>query len=178
VLIMATLWFSLLTLLTGFAGSLTQLIVLRVLSGIGLGGIMPNVVALVGEYSPKRSRAFLMMFISNGFNVGAVVGGFVAAALVPEHGWRPVFYFGGALPLVIAALMLVFLPESLQFLALRGNRDSALRKWLSKVDPAVAGVLVDAICPRWSSRIRASRWGGCSKRAVASARCCCGRSTS
>ena len=138
VLIMATLWFSLLTLLTGFAGSLTQLIVLRVLSGIGLGGIMPNVVALVGEYSPKRSRAFLMMFISNGFNVGAVVGGFVAAALVPEHGWRPVFYFGGALPLVIAALMLLFLPESLQFLALRGNRDSALRKWLSKVDPAVA----------------------------------------
>src|SRR5688572_30443376 len=61
VLIAATLAFSILTLLTGFAQSLEQLIVVRVLAGIGLGGIMPNVVALVGEYSPMRSRAFLMM---------------------------------------------------------------------------------------------------------------------
>jgi len=138
VLVTATICFSLLTLLTGFAQSLTQLVVIRVLAGIGLGGIMPNVVALVGEYSPKRSRAFLMMFISNGFNVGAVLGGFAARVLVPEYGWRAVFYFGGIVPIAIAAAMFVWLPESLQFLALRRDRDAALRKWLTKIDPSVA----------------------------------------
>jgi len=138
VLIAATLAFSVLTLLTGFAQSLTQLIVLRVLAGIGLGGIMPNVVALVGEYSPKRSRAFLMMFISNGFNVGAVLGGFASRVLIPDYGWRAVFYFGGIVPIFIAGLMYWGLPESLQFLALKGGRESAIRKWLSKIAPTLS----------------------------------------
>ena len=135
VLIAGTLTFSVLTLATGFAQSLEQLIVIRVLAGVGLGGIMPNVVALVGEYSPKRSRAFLMMFISNGFNVGAVLGGFASRVLIPEYGWRAVFYFGGIVPIFIAALMYWGLPESLQFLALKGGRDAAIRKWLSKIAP-------------------------------------------
>jgi AAHS family 4-hydroxybenzoate transporter-like MFS transporter len=137
VLITATLCFSLLTLLTGAAQSLTQLVALRVLAGIGLGGIMPNVVALVGEYSPARSRAFLIMFISNGFNVGAVVGGFAARVLVPDYGWRAVFYFGGVVPIAIAALMYVGLPESLQFLALKRDGEAMLRKWLAKIDPSI-----------------------------------------
>jgi AAHS family 4-hydroxybenzoate transporter-like MFS transporter len=137
VLIAATLAFSILTLLTGFAQSLEQLIVIRVLAGIGLGGIMPNVVALVGEYSPMRSRAFLMMFISNGFNVGAVLGGFVSRVLIPDYGWRAVFYFGGIVPIFIAAFMYWGLPESLQFLALKGGRESAIRKWLSRIDPSL-----------------------------------------
>lgn len=137
VLIAGTLTFSALTLATGFAQSLEQLIVIRVLAGIGLGGIMPNVVALVGEYSPKRSRAFLMMFISNGFNVGAVLGGFASRVLIPEYGWRAVFYMGGIIPIFIAALMYWQLPESLQFLALKGGRESAIRKWLSKIAPAL-----------------------------------------
>jgi AAHS family 4-hydroxybenzoate transporter-like MFS transporter len=137
VLVIATFCFAVLTLLTGFGQSLTQLIVLRVLAGIGLGGIMPNVVALVGEYSPRRSRAFLIMFITNGFNVGAVVGGFAARALVPDYGWRAVFYFGGVIPLVIGAFMYWALPESLQFLALRGDRGGELRRWLTRVDPSI-----------------------------------------
>lgn len=138
VLIAATLVFSLLTLLTGFAQSLTQLIVLRVLAGIGLGGIMPNVVALVGEYSPKRHRAFLMMFISNGFNVGAVLGGFASRWLIPEYGWRAVFYFGGIVPIFIALLMYWKLPESLQFLAVKGQRSGMLREWLLRIDPRLS----------------------------------------
>jgi AAHS family 4-hydroxybenzoate transporter-like MFS transporter len=138
VLIAATLAFSVLTLLTGFSQSLMHLVVLRLLAGIGLGGIMPNVVALVGEYSPARSRAFLMMFISNGFNVGAVLGGFASRELIPDYGWRAVFYFGGIVPIAIALLMYFGLPESLQFLALRGGKDATLRKWLAKIDPTVA----------------------------------------
>ena len=63
VLIVATLCFSALTIATGLATSLTQLVMLRFLAGIGLGGIMPNIVALVSEYSPRRSRVFVMMLI-------------------------------------------------------------------------------------------------------------------
>jgi AAHS family 4-hydroxybenzoate transporter-like MFS transporter len=137
VLIIATLCFSVLTLLTGFAGSLSHLVVLRVLAGIGLGGIMPNLVALVGEYSPKRARVLVMMLIQNGFNLGAVLGGVVAAQLVPQFGWRAVFYFGGIIPLVIAVFMMFFLPESLQFLVLRAKNNTAIRRWLGRIDPAL-----------------------------------------
>ena len=63
---------------------------------------MPNATALVGEFSPKRSRVTLMMCITVGFTVGAALGGFVAAWMIPAFGWRSVFIFGGAVPLVIA----------------------------------------------------------------------------
>jgi MFS transporter, AAHS family, 4-hydroxybenzoate transporter len=137
VLIVATLCFSVLTILTGMATSLTQLVILRFIAGIGLGGIMPNIVALVSEYSPRRSRVFAMMLIMNGFNIGAMLGGFVALRLVPEFGWRSVFYFGGIVPLVIAAMMFFLLPESLKFLALSRKNTAALGKWLKRIDPTI-----------------------------------------
>lgn len=137
VLIIATLYFSVVTLATGFVGSLWTLVALRFLGGIGLGGIMPNLVALVGEYSPKRSRAFITMLVQNGFNIGAMLVGFTALYVIPEYGWRMMFYIGGVVPIVIGITMLVYLPESLQFLALRNARDGRLAKWLKRVDPSV-----------------------------------------
>lgn len=137
VLIIATLYFSAVTLATGFIHSLWPFVALRFLGGIGLGGIMPNLVALVGEYSPKRSRAFITMLVQNGFNIGAMLVGFSALYVIPEFGWRTMFYVGGIIPVVIGLGMLVFLPESLQFLALRNTRDVRLAKWLKRVDPAV-----------------------------------------
>lgn len=137
VLIIATLYFSVITLATGFIGSLAPLVVLRFLGGIGLGGIMPNLVALVGEYSPTRSRAFITMVVQNGFNIGAMLVGLSSLYLIPEFGWRAVFYVGGAIPLVIGVMMLVALPESLQFLALQGSKDGRLGKWLKRVDPSL-----------------------------------------
>jgi AAHS family 4-hydroxybenzoate transporter-like MFS transporter len=137
VLIVATLYFAVITLATGFVQSLTPLVVLRFLGGIGLCGIMPNLVALVGEYSPKRSRAFITMLVQNGFNIGAMLVGLSSLYLIPEFGWRTVFFVGGTIPIVIGLAMLVFLPESLQFLALRGTRDARLAKWLKRVDPSV-----------------------------------------
>ena len=134
VLIAATLVFSLLTLLTGRAGSLGSLVVIRFFAGVGLGGIMPNAMTLVGEYSPRRLRVLLMMVISNGFNAGAVLGGFLSASLIPVFGWRSVFYLGGAIPFAIALLMFFALPESLQFLALRGRNSEKIGKWLKRID--------------------------------------------
>jgi MFS transporter, AAHS family, 4-hydroxybenzoate transporter len=136
-LIVAVFMFGLLTLMTARAGSVGGLIAIRFLSGIGLGGIMPNAMTLTGEYSPRRIRVFLMMFIANGFNVGAVLGGFLSAWLIPAFGWRSVFYLGGALPLLLAAIMIFTLPESLQLLALKGRRD-AIARWVKRIDPAAA----------------------------------------
>ena len=120
VLIAVTLYFSALTFMTARVDTVNQLLIVRFLGGLGLGGIMPNAMALVGEYSPAKARVTAMMVVSNGFTLGAAFGGPIAAYLIPLYGWRGVFYFGAVTPLVIAVIMIFLLPESLQFLALRG----------------------------------------------------------
>jgi len=137
VLIGATLYFSVLTLITSQVTSLNQLLVIRFIAGLGLGAIMPNAVALVGEYSPKRSRVTAMLVVSNGFTIGAAVAGFIATYLIPRFGWRSVFYFGGTVPLVIGLLMFVSLPESLQFLTLRRKSADVIGRWLKRVEPSI-----------------------------------------
>jgi MFS transporter, AAHS family, 4-hydroxybenzoate transporter len=138
VLIGVTLYFSALTFMTARANSVDQLLVIRFLSGLGLGGIMPNALALVGEYSPAKVRVTAMMVVGNGFTLGAAFGGPIAAWLIPHYTWRGVFYFGAVTPLLIAVLMIFLLPESLQFLALRGHDKKKIARWLKRVDPTVA----------------------------------------
>jgi AAHS family 4-hydroxybenzoate transporter-like MFS transporter len=138
VLLAATLVFSLFTLLTAQARSMPGLLAVRFVAGLGLGAIMPNATALVGEYSPRRHRVAAMMIVTNGFMVGAVLGGFLSAWLVPAHGWRALFTVGGAVPLALLLPMALWLPESLEFLAARGGRPAALTRWLARVDPAAA----------------------------------------
>ncbi|HEY7333566.1 MAG TPA: MFS transporter [Bryobacteraceae bacterium] len=134
VLIGVTLYYAVLTLLTARATSVGPLLAIRFVAGIGLGGIMPNAVALVGEYSPRRARVTVMMVVGNCFSAGAALGGFLAAQLIQTYGWRSVFYFGGLVPLVVALAMLVALPESLQFLAMRSRNLNKIGKWLRRID--------------------------------------------
>jgi MFS transporter, AAHS family, 4-hydroxybenzoate transporter len=141
VLIGATLFFSIMTLATAYAQDVQQILWLRFVAGLGMGCIIPNATALVGEFSPKRSRVTLMMCITVGFTAGAAIGGFVARWMIPAFGWRSVFVFGGLVPLAIAIAMIGGLPESLQFLAVRRRRLDQLAKWLKKLDP---GLAVDA----------------------------------
>ena len=138
VLIGATLFFALCMLVTPQVSTLTQLTVIRFITGLGLGAIMPNAMALAGEYSPRRVRVTMMMMVSCGFTVGAALGGFVSVALISNFGWRSVFYFGGAVPLVLALFMIVMLPESLQLLMVRGKSISKVHAWLKRIDPSLA----------------------------------------
>lgn len=135
VLIGCTFFFAILTYMTARAASLEEMRWLRVIGGLGMGAIMPNALALVGEYSPKRHRVTIMMVTSNGFTAGAALGGFVAAWMLPIWGWRSVFYFGAAVPMLIAVLMIFVLPESIQFLTLQGRKAGVIAKWLLRVDP-------------------------------------------
>jgi AAHS family 4-hydroxybenzoate transporter-like MFS transporter len=138
ILIGATLFFGVMTIVAARAASVGELLALRFVAGIGLGCIIPNATALVGEYSPRRLRGPLMMVVGGvGFTGGAAIGGFISAYLIPRFGWRSVLCFGGAAPLLIALAMLAWLPESLQFLVV-GRKDRAtIARSLTRIDRTV-----------------------------------------
>src|SRR6266516_2603129 len=135
VLVGATTFFSLCMLATATAESLQQLAFLRFLTGLGIGGVMANAVALASEYSPQRQRASLLLWISCGFTGGAIAGGLISASLIPWAGWRSVFVVGGVLPLAIAAVMYWRLPESLLFLSLQKKDHDKLGQLLRRIAP-------------------------------------------
>lgn len=137
VLIAATVFFGVMTLGTAFARTVEQLFWLRLIGGVGMGCIIPNATALVGEFSPRAKRVTLMMTITVGFTAGAALGGFVAAWMIDAFGWRSVFLVGGGVPLIIAVVMATSMPESLQFLAVRRTNPKALARWLQKLDPTL-----------------------------------------
>lgn len=137
VLISATMFFGVCTLATAYTTNVTELLVLRFITGLGLGAIIPNAIAIAGEYSPARIRVRMMMIISGGFIVGAALGGFVSAAIIPSFGWESVFVVGGVLPMLIAVGIYLKMPESLQFLVLHGNQGAQISNVLRKVDPTL-----------------------------------------
>lgn len=134
ILLISTLAFSVLMLLTPSVSSVEQLTIIRFVTGIFLGGIMPNVMAYSSEIVPSKYRILTMMVISCGYTVGAMLGGGISALLTPIGGWHVIFYFGGIIPLIIFFIMLFTLPESLQFMVSKNNDHKALL-WLKKFYP-------------------------------------------
>ena len=110
------------TLATVWTSNLDQVAVLRFLTGIGIGGLMPNTIALNSELAPRRLRATLIVVMFTGITLGGSLPGYIQAWLIPQYGWRIMFWIGGLLPLAVATCLLFRLPESVKFLALRANR--------------------------------------------------------
>lgn len=110
------------TLTTAAVDSVNALIALRVLTGLGLGGALPNAVTLVAETAPARSRALFITLMYMGFPAGGLVGGLAAAPLMEAWGWRGLFVVGGLAPLALCPILLVALAESPLYLARRGLR--------------------------------------------------------
>jgi AAHS family 4-hydroxybenzoate transporter-like MFS transporter len=139
VIIGSTLMFGVMTVLTGaLADSVTSLMVLRFLTGLGLGGAMPNSIAMTAEYGPKRRQATMVMVMFCGFPLGASFAGFISAYLIPAFGWRSVLYLGGVLPIALVPLLLAQLPESIRHLVLQGNQAARIAGILSRINPALA----------------------------------------
>lgn len=139
VIIGSTLTFGVMTLLTGLlAESVTGLVVLRFLTGLGLGGAMPNAIAMTAEYAPRRRQATMVMVMFCGFPIGASFAGFVSAFLIPAFGWRAMLYLGGVLPIVLVPLLMIQLPESIRHLVLQGNATARVAAILSRIAPALA----------------------------------------
>ncbi|TMJ27042.1 MAG: MFS transporter [Alphaproteobacteria bacterium] len=128
VIIFCTLWFGVTSLLTVTAESTTSLLVWRFVTGLGLGGAMPNPIALTCEYA-------MVMFI--GFSLGSAVGGAIAAQLAPSYGWQSVFWLGGIFPLLLAPVLIFWLPESIRLLALKGTRNEYVARLIRAINPAL-----------------------------------------
>jgi MFS transporter, AAHS family, 4-hydroxybenzoate transporter len=122
---------------TMYATDIGTLRLLRIGSGLGVGGVLPSVIALGTEYSPQRVQAAAVWVLLIGYQTGAASGALVSTFLVKDFGWQAMFFIGGVLPLVTALLVLLALPESVRFLALNpGQR--GLARILSRMNPGFA----------------------------------------
>src|SRR3954467_12675821 len=135
IIIFSTLAFGIGTLATAFIGDVNTLLAIRFLTGLGLGGAMPNAIAMTSEFSPHRRRATMVMVMFCGFSIGAALGGLLAAALIPQFGWRSVFLVGGIAPLLLVPILALRLPESVRFLALTGTANARVAELLALVGP-------------------------------------------
>ncbi len=122
-LLVAMAVFAACSLLTPLVTSLTALGLLRLVTGFGLGGALPCVIAITAEYTPARMRSTVVGLMFCGFPLGAVAGGLASARLIPAFGWGSVFLVGGVVPILLFPLLWARLPESARFLALKGDED-------------------------------------------------------
>lgn len=120
-ILLALALFGVFSLAGAFAQSLEQIVILRFLIGLGMGGATPALLALTAEYSPKSRRGTLMTLVLLGLPGGALLGGLVAAAWLPVMGWRGIFLAGGVLPLAMVLVCSRMLSESPIFLAAKGT---------------------------------------------------------
>lgn len=128
-------FFGVLTYASVWASSLHQLMLLRFLAGIGMGGVVPNAVALVAEYAPKRLRATWVTLMFSGFSIGAGSGGLVSSALIHRFGWPVMFAVGGCGSLLVALLCSFTLPESAKLLVIRQREAHMLRRLMTRLRP-------------------------------------------
>ncbi|BFM09559.1 MFS transporter [Halioxenophilus aromaticivorans] len=99
------------------AQSLWQMLTLRFITGLGVGGMLAGLTALTSEYTPAKYRSLAIVSMTAGYPLGVSIGGLLAAPMIPEYGWRVVFYLGGGATLLMAAVLFALVPESLQFLS-------------------------------------------------------------
>ena len=120
------------TAATGLANSVTMLSILRFLTGMGAGGALPNASALAAEFAPANRRPTAVKLTVICIPLGGMVGGLIAARVLPALGWRALYAIGGATPLLFAVALLLLLPESPRFLARRSSGWPALTRFLMR----------------------------------------------
>lgn len=126
--------FSVFTAAAGFATDPYTFSIMRFLAGLGIGGVMPNVVAQMTEYSPKRIRSTMVTLMFSGYAVGGMLAALLGKGLIEAHGWQSVF-LAAVVPVILIPFILKSLPESMPFL-IRQNRQAELQKILASMDPS------------------------------------------
>jgi AAHS family 4-hydroxybenzoate transporter-like MFS transporter len=102
--------------LTASASTLSEFVVLRFISGVGAGAMLASQAALSAEYSPDKYKAFAVAAVTSGYPLGAMMTSVIAGIIMPEYGWRGMFWFGGLLTLSMIVVALMLIPESLKYL--------------------------------------------------------------
>ncbi len=143
IIICSVAFFGLSSMASAFSWDITSLTVLRFITGLGLGAAMPNITTLVAEYAPKRYRSHMATAIHCGFNTGAALGGLASMELITLFGWRSVLIAGGVLPIVLTLVLLLWLPESVRFLAQWEKKTSYRQKLIRLINQFVPGLADD-----------------------------------
>ena len=129
--------FGLASLISASSSSLSELVMWRFITGLGLGAAMPLAVTLANEFAPTRRRAVLTSAMFTGFPLGAAWGGFLSAWMIPQWGWRSVLELGGVLPMCLAVIMFFLLPESVRHMVTRGAAPARIRAVLLKISSSL-----------------------------------------
>jgi AAHS family 4-hydroxybenzoate transporter-like MFS transporter len=128
-----TALFGIFSIGTAMCTTLDGLLLMRFLTGCGLGGAMPNAVSLSVDYFPRKMRSTAVAVVFVGFSIGATAGGYLAAGMLPIWGWESVFYVGGIVPLLLLPVLAIALPESVRLLILLGSKSGEIAHNLSKI---------------------------------------------
>jgi AAHS family 4-hydroxybenzoate transporter-like MFS transporter len=134
-LVAANLWFGVFTFIAAYSTNLTEMTALRFLAGLGIGGIIPNVIAINAESAPRKLRATMALIAVGLVPIGGAIPGFLAASLVPSQGWQILFYIGGIVPVLIGICGFFGLPESIKFMALKEKHRGAMEKLIHQIRP-------------------------------------------
>lgn len=133
VIMICIVLFSGLTFAGGFASNPTEFAILRFLAGLGIGGVMPNLVALTSEYAPQRMRSTLVTTMFSGYAVGGVMAALLGSWFTPSFGWEIMFFIAG-IPLFLLPVIWKFLPESLAFVV-KQNKQQQARQIVRRLAP-------------------------------------------
>ncbi|MFJ5771778.1 MFS transporter [Psychrobacillus sp. NPDC093180] len=136
IIIFTTFIFSFFTLLSGFAPTPIFFVICRVIAGLGFGGVMPNIAALISEYAPAKYRAAIISFIFCGYCIGAITASFSGQMFLEKLGWQPVYWIGG-LPLLLLPFVIRILPESISSL-MKQKDTKRLVTILRKIEPTLS----------------------------------------
>ena len=134
-ILLAALLFGGFTFLIPLATNLVELAILRFCAALGVGGAMPMAISLVSDYSKSKNRGLRITLMYLGYTAGSAGGGILAAEVIPQYGWRSVFYLGGAGALAVAGILFLALPESVRYLILRRPTDGRILEYARKLMP-------------------------------------------
>jgi MFS transporter, AAHS family, 4-hydroxybenzoate transporter len=135
VLIGATATLGVFTLCTASAATLQQILLFRFLAGVGLGGAMPSFISLAAEYTPRSNRQAVVGLLSTGLPLGGVLVGLLGSRLIDAAGWQSLFYIGGIVPLILSIVMIRALPDSIEFLVMRGAAWGEILDLVVRISP-------------------------------------------
>ena len=115
------------------ATSVPELAWLRLITGFGIGTLMPATVALSSDYLPERLRAAGIMVVFTGAPLGGFAGGMLVSYLLPNFGWTSIFWIGGILPLALIPVIFFWLPESPRFLLAKGKLSESAQRLMRQL---------------------------------------------
>ena len=134
-LIWSNLLFGVFTFWAAYAANLDQMFWLRLIAGVGIGGVIPNVVAINAESAPRKLRATLAILAVGCVPIGGAIPGIISAVFVPAYGWPILFQVGGIVPIVIGLAGFFGLPESIKYMALHESQRGKMEKLIAEIRP-------------------------------------------